>query len=60
MAEHLLSHADLDVVRAAARGLGAIGVSSNKVMYALLDKLDHGKDRHHLAQNVSLSVPTWH
>lgn len=70
VAESLLCHSDLDVVKAvraqtehalhaqhlaflnrsagpifggqAARGLGAIGVSSNKVMYALLDKLDHG------------------
>ena len=54
IAANLLNHSDLDVVRAAARGIGAIGVSSNKVMFGLLDKLDNG--HRYVLQDVCVAL----
>ena len=50
----LLVHDDLDVVRAAARGLGAIGVTTNPVMFGLLDKLDNG--HRYVLEDVSVAL----
>lgn len=54
IAKTLLNHDDLDVVRAAARGIGAIGVSTNAVMFGLLDKLDNG--HRYVLQDVSIAL----
>ena len=54
IAKNLLGHDDLDVERAAARGIGAIGVSTNAVMFGLLDKLDNG--HRYVLQDVSVAL----
>ena len=54
ISETLLKHSDLDVVRAAARGLGAIGVTSNPVIMGLLDKLDNG--HRYVLEDVSIAL----
>ena len=54
IAKTLLNHDDLDVVRSAARGIGAIGVSTNAVMFGLLDKLDNG--HRYVLQDVSVAL----
>ena len=42
IAKGLLTHRDLDVQRAAARGLGAVGVRNDAIVFALLETLDGG------------------
>lgn len=54
IAKTLLNHDDLDVVRAGARGIGAIGLSTNIVMFGLLDKLDNG--HRYVLQDVSVAL----
>ena len=40
--DSLLSHVDLDVATAAARGLAALGVRNGRLIFALFDILDQG------------------
>jgi HEAT repeat protein len=54
IATTLLVHEDLDVVTAAARGLGAIGVTTNPVMFGLLEKLDNG--HRYVLQDVCVAL----
>ena len=43
--DSLLGHHDLDVVSAAARALGALGVRNGRLIFALYDVLDQGHSR---------------